>query len=371
MPLHQNINLNPAGREKVSGTGLPWEANSNQRSGAASGQGFRAQIISRMTNSPSGSVQNAPRPLSPSVSERKANSEAPGRLPDNFNLKPPLRGNLPLGQGSSQTKENDLVLPLRGGGNLNNFYAKMQPLGQGNTEEARAIPVTKNEPVISSVKEGERDRIAPKFTLINQRSGLYMASQIIRRGLEQNDSQRGTGPDSKLADGKPARPASGAKTAPREYYEKLADDAASRHGLDPHLVRAVIKAESSFNPGLVSQAGAAGLMQLMPGTASDMKVKDVFDPAQNIEGGAKYLAWLSRKFAGDETKILAAYNWGPGNVNRGGRMPLETRNYLQRVKNFREDYRQAALAGQKSPLRSRPQTLAVAAPAPQPANSAG
>jgi soluble lytic murein transglycosylase-like protein len=247
----------------------------------------------------------------------------------------------------------------------------MQNLGLGAAAEAPSSSRPANEtPDRVSSREEDAGKTAPPFVLINQRSGLYMASRKIQSGLEHKGSPSPAVP----AAGTP-RPDPGAKVHPREYYEKLADEAASRHGLDPHLVRAVISTESSFNPGLISRAGAVGLMQLMPGTASDMKVKDAFDPAQNIEGGTKYLAWLSRKFAGDENKILAAYNWGPGNVAKGGRMPLETRNYLQRVKNFRESYRQASLTGQKSPLPNQPRTsepsLAAASLPPQTENSAG
>jgi hypothetical protein len=149
------------------------------------------------------------------------------------------------------------------------------------------------------------------------------------------------------------------ETRSRAHYERLADAAAARHRLDPHLVRAVISAESSFNPTIVSRAGAMGLMQLMPGTAKDMEIDDPFDPAQNIEGGTKYLAWLYRKFDGDENKILAAYNWGPGNVERGGKMPAETRNYLQRVRKFREEFRQASLAPPASPSPQTSPSLAM------------
>ncbi len=124
----------------------------------------------------------------------------------------------------------------------------------------------------------------------------------------------------------------------RQEYEKMAHQAADRHGVDPNLVKAVISAESDYNPGVVSKAGAMGLMQLMPGTAKDMQVQNPFDPAQNIEGGTKYLAWLSKMFDGDEQKILAAYNWGPGNVRRGGNLPKETSSYLAKVSQYRNAY---------------------------------
>ena len=124
----------------------------------------------------------------------------------------------------------------------------------------------------------------------------------------------------------------------QQDYEALIKEAAERHGVDANLVKAVVTAESDFNPTVVSQAGAQGLMQLMPGTAQDMGVDDVFDPAQNIEGGTKYLSMMLQRFDGDESKALAAYNWGPGNVENGGSYPAETRNYLKKVSAYKDLY---------------------------------
>ena len=128
------------------------------------------------------------------------------------------------------------------------------------------------------------------------------------------------------------------QTGSRQEFDGLIQDAAQRHGLDPNLVRAVVTAESDFDPATVSHAGAMGLMQLMPETAQDMGVSDPFDPAQNIEGGTRYLAWMLERFGGDESKALAAYNWGPSNVERGGAPPAETRTYLKRVARFKAMY---------------------------------
>jgi soluble lytic murein transglycosylase-like protein len=104
-------------------------------------------------------------------------------------------------------------------------------------------------------------------------------------------------------------------------------------GLDPSLIKAVIKAESNFNERAVSPAGAQGLMQLMPGTAREMGVKDPFNPMDNIWGGARYLKRMLDSHGGNLNKALAAYNWGPGNLRRsGGRsMPRETRRYIETV----------------------------------------
>ena len=126
-------------------------------------------------------------------------------------------------------------------------------------------------------------------------------------------------------------------------YRSTIEDAAREHGVDPALVRAVIHAESGFNPRARSRKGAMGLMQLMPGTASDMGVRDPWVVQQNIEGGVKYLAMLLAEFKGDITLATAAYNAGPGAVDRYGGVPpiAETRTYVQRVRQLLDRYRSA------------------------------
>lgn len=110
--------------------------------------------------------------------------------------------------------------------------------------------------------------------------------------------------------------------------------AARRYGLAPLLLKAVMAAESNFDPAAISEKGATGLMQLMPATARDMYVRDVLDPAQNIEGGARYLRHLQDRFGDDLERVLAAYNAGPERVLRaGGAVPAipETRAYVRKV----------------------------------------
>ena len=116
--------------------------------------------------------------------------------------------------------------------------------------------------------------------------------------------------------------------------------AASEFGVDPALVRAVIHAESAFNPNAVSLKGAQGLMQLMPGTASDMAVNNPFDANQNIRGGTQYLAMLLKQFNGDEKLAAAAYNAGAQNVQKYKGVPPfdETQVYVQRVAQLRQRY---------------------------------
>lgn len=123
-------------------------------------------------------------------------------------------------------------------------------------------------------------------------------------------------------------------TTGRPALDGLIRASASRHGLDPYLVFCVMEQESHFNTRAVSRAGARGLMQLMPGTARRFGVRKVFDPAQNLDGGARYLKELVRMFGGKLDLVLASYNAGEGAVVRyGARVPpyAETRNYVRRV----------------------------------------
>lgn len=113
----------------------------------------------------------------------------------------------------------------------------------------------------------------------------------------------------------------------------LVDEIALAEGVDTHLARAIIQAESAFNYKARSKAGALGLMQLMPSTAERFGVVDPFDPRQNISGGVKYLRWLHTYYGGDLTRVVAAYNAGEGAVNRHKGIPpyRETRAYVPKV----------------------------------------
>lgn len=147
-------------------------------------------------------------------------------------------------------------------------------------------------------------------------------------------------PQPQVVQEKPAPPPIPGPVRVPETMESIVDRASRRYDVDPALIKAVIKAESSFNQHAVSPVGAQGLMQLMPGTASDLGVRNPLDAEENVMGGTKYLKGLLKKYNGELDKALAAYNWGPGNVDRRGieTLPKETRDYLVKVKRFYDNY---------------------------------
>lgn len=137
----------------------------------------------------------------------------------------------------------------------------------------------------------------------------------------------------------------------------LVNEASGRYRLDPDLVNSVIKAESGFNVRAVSPKGAQGLMQLMPGTASGLGVRNAFDPQANVEGGTKYLRELLERYNFDLVKALAAYNAGPERVEQFGGIPpyYETRAYVARVV---KDFNKKKAAQKSSTAKNRKQAPA-------------
>jgi soluble lytic murein transglycosylase-like protein len=129
-------------------------------------------------------------------------------------------------------------------------------------------------------------------------------------------------------------------------YDAMIGQAAARNGVDPAVLHGLIQQESGFDPNATSSAGAMGLTQLMPGTASSLGVANPLDPAESIEGGARYLSQMQREFAGNTEAALAAYNAGPGAVRQYGGVPpyAETQSYVSKVLAYAETYRQSHAA---------------------------
>jgi soluble lytic murein transglycosylase-like protein len=120
--------------------------------------------------------------------------------------------------------------------------------------------------------------------------------------------------------------------SPQEV-DKAIDAAAQRHGVDPNLVRAVVRVESNYNPRAISRKGAMGLMQLMPYTAKSLNVGNAFDPNQNVDAGVRHLKQLLESYNGNVELSLAAYNAGSGAVSRSRGIPpyRETRDYVKKI----------------------------------------
>lgn len=143
--------------------------------------------------------------------------------------------------------------------------------------------------------------------------------------------------------GVPGASVSGPAPAPfaPQHIEALVQSNASAWQVDPALVKAVIANESGFDTNATSKVGAQGLMQLMPGTASSLGVRDPYDPQQNVAGGTRYLRGLLDRFGGDARLAVAAYNAGPGAVEKYGDVPpyAETQSYVQNVLASYDKYR--------------------------------
>ncbi|HEY2217527.1 MAG TPA: lytic transglycosylase domain-containing protein [Solirubrobacteraceae bacterium] len=161
----------------------------------------------------------------------------------------------------------------------------------------------------------------------------------------------GTGVGQASATGQPIATASqatiagaGTTATGRAPYDNLIEAAATRNGVDPAVLHGLIQQESGFDPNSQSSAGAVGLTQLMPSTAASLGVSDPRNPAQSIEGGARYLAQMMQKFGGNVSDALAAYNAGPGAVQKYGGVPpyAETQQYVSKVLGYAAEYGQGA-----------------------------
>ncbi len=140
-----------------------------------------------------------------------------------------------------------------------------------------------------------------------------------------------------------------------DSYSEFINEAASKHGVDPFLIKSVIKVESDFDPDVMSSKGAQGLMQLMPATAKVVGCSDPFNARENILGGSNYLRMMLKRFNGNIDYTLAAYNAGPGNVEKYNGIPpfRETKNYVRKVKHYYQQYTSAAGVSSKSSKSSK------------------
>jgi soluble lytic murein transglycosylase-like protein len=139
-------------------------------------------------------------------------------------------------------------------------------------------------------------------------------------------------PETASAQQETVRQNSGINAGTSQYHD-IIHEKASMYNIDPSLIKAVITTESNWNKRAISRKGAMGLMQLMPATASEMNVRNPYDPEENIEAGTKYLRYLLERFNGDLTLALAAYNAGPKTVEKFGYVPpiTETKHYVKKV----------------------------------------
>jgi soluble lytic murein transglycosylase-like protein len=193
------------------------------------------------------------------------------------------------------------------------------------------------------INGGAAQTVAPVATTTTTSSDLTSATSGATFAGALAAASDTTGSDASAAT--LAAPAAGASALPAGTpFAAQITASAQRNGIDPALLAGLIKQESGFNPNAGSPAGAQGLTQLMPGTARGLGVSNPLDPAQSIEGGARYLKQQLDHFGGDVARALAAYNAGPGAVQRYGGVPpyAETQNYVRRVQAYAAAFRSNA-----------------------------
>jgi hypothetical protein len=163
---------------------------------------------------------------------------------------------------------------------------------------------------------GDEDQSSP----VNTPGWISPGPGTVIPGQGESNIRQSSAPSTEKAAEKPAG------------IDAIIDKASRRFGVDRDLIESVIRAESDFNVKATSPKGAMGLMQLMPDTAEGLGVKNPYDPEENIMGGTRFLKYLLDRYKGNTTLALAAYNWGPGNLERStGGLPRETRNYIARI----------------------------------------
>jgi soluble lytic murein transglycosylase-like protein len=197
----------------------------------------------------------------------------------------------------------------------------------------------KVEPVDSPKAKIFTDNLNKSIQKWSSDLSVYSSNNSVETFNPNRSSANVSRPSSSLNSISTSSPASGRNISVNEpvsftsKFDSLINRASDKYNLPADLLKKVIQTESNFDPNVVSSAGAQGLMQLMPATAKWLGVTNPFDPAQNIEGGSKYLHNMLDKYNGDVTLALAAYNAGPGNVDKFGGVPPfeETQNYIKKI----------------------------------------
>jgi soluble lytic murein transglycosylase-like protein len=220
------------------------------------------------------------------------------------------------------------------------------PSASGSARElAESLTLQMLQSSLSLGGDSSSDSATSTFSQLPSTKALLHAYQSNRATNGESSSSVPASPVSPLQDVASSAPVAAAVVPSLQvrtnatWLDPIISRASQKYGVDAGLIRAVIKAESNFNPQAVSHAGARGLMQLMPATARSLGVTDSFDPEQNVMGGTRFLKDMLQRYNGDVDAALAAYNWGPGNVDkRPDRLPHETRDYLARVKQLYASY---------------------------------
>ena len=200
---------------------------------------------------------------------------------------------------------------------------------------AQAIAGTGMPPDVAAASE----RVRQLQTLIAQAS--QASSPTFSSASALPATTPGTAPG--FAEALQTATAASAPSGSSGAYDSMIASAAARYGIDPAILHGLIQQESGFDPNATSSAGAMGLTQLMPGTASSLGVANPLDPSESIEGGARYLSQMLGDFSGNVNDALAAYNAGPGAVKQYGGVPPypETQDYVTKVLGYAEAYRQS------------------------------
>lgn len=207
---------------------------------------------------------------------------------------------------------------------------KTEKTSADNMKAADIAEIIKLEMLRNSMSIGEMNAASPMTTSTGRRISLLLEAL-------KESGQNEAGPDNIREE--PAAGDSNVVGPETGGLDGIIDRASQRFQVDSGLIKAVIKAESNFNPNAVSSAGAQGLMQLMPSTARGLGVTNSFDPEQNVMAGTRFLKQMLDRYDGNINSALAAYNWGPGNLEKkGGLLPRETREYLMRVKGYYAQY---------------------------------